>query len=184
MEAVGTGKVLSQQSLAAQVGPNLVGFGHADPKCPVCQQNSVALNYGLGVVNRGPWITQSKSFAGSGATVGYLPSKKLTVAVVTTYGPGAFDDQGNCKNASETIFASMVNVLAPDTLEAGLMNKRGVRKANPAKAAGRSEKISVRSLSLTGDFRTHANQEGIYQTRGRENADSPLRGPWIHPFRN
>jgi hypothetical protein len=46
-------------------------------------------------VNLGPWITQTKNFAGSGATVGYLPSQKLTVAVVTTYGPGAFDDQGN-----------------------------------------------------------------------------------------
>jgi CubicO group peptidase (beta-lactamase class C family) len=116
MEAVGTGKVLSQESLAAQVGPNLVGFGHADPKCPVCHQNNTAFNYGLGVVNLGPWITQTKNFAGSGATVGYLPSQKLAVAVVTTYGPGAFDDQGNYKNASDTIFASMVNVLAPNTL--------------------------------------------------------------------
>jgi CubicO group peptidase (beta-lactamase class C family) len=116
MEAVGTGKVLSQQSLAVQVGPNLVGFGHADSKCPACHQNSKARNYGLGVVNLGPWITQTKNFAGCGATVGYLPSQKLTVAVVTTYGPGAFDDQGNYKNASDIIFASMVNLLAPNTL--------------------------------------------------------------------
>ena len=116
MEAVGTGKVLSKRSLAAQVGPNIVGFGHPDPNCPVCRQNNRAFNYGLGVVNLGPWITQTKNFAGCGATVGYLPSEKLTVAVVTTYNPSAFDDHGNYKNASDVIFASLGNALAPHTL--------------------------------------------------------------------
>jgi hypothetical protein len=67
-------------------------------------------------VNLGPWITQTKNFAGSGATVGYLPSRRLTVAVVTTYEPGAFDDQGNYNNASETIFAALGNLLAPKTV--------------------------------------------------------------------
>jgi hypothetical protein len=33
MEAVGTGAVLSPASWAAQVAPNLAGFGHADPGC-------------------------------------------------------------------------------------------------------------------------------------------------------
>ncbi len=116
MEAVGTGKVLSLQSWAAQVGPNLVGFGHTEPNCPVCRQNTIEFNYGLGVVNLGPWITQTKNFAGSGATVGYLPSMKLAVAVVTTYLPTAFDDKGNYKNASETIFASLANAFAPNTI--------------------------------------------------------------------
>jgi hypothetical protein len=116
MEAVGTGKLLSKESLAAQVNPNLVGFGKADPHCPACHHMSEALNYGLGVVIRGPWITQTKSFAGCGATVGYLPSKKLTVAVAITYGPKAFDDQGNYKNVSDKIFSSLGNALAPDTV--------------------------------------------------------------------
>ena len=52
MEAVGTGKLLSKESLAAQVNPNLVGFGKADPHCPACHHMSEALNYGLGVVIR------------------------------------------------------------------------------------------------------------------------------------
>jgi hypothetical protein len=116
MEAVGTGKLLSQESLAAQATPNLVGFGKADPHCPACHHNTEALNYGLGVVNRGPWITQTKSFAGCGATVGYLPSKKLTVAVAITYGPKAFDNEGNYKNVSDKIFTSLGNALAPGTL--------------------------------------------------------------------
>jgi len=123
MVAVGTGKILSKPSWEAQVGPNLVGFGHADPNCPVCRQNTTAFNYGLGVLNVGPWIAQSKGFAGCDAMVGYLPSKKLTIGVVVTYGPGAFDEQGNSKNSdvSRKIFASLTNALAPDTLPEEIM---------------------------------------------------------------
>jgi len=113
IEAIGTGKLLSKESSAAQINPNLVGFGHPDPNCPTCQQNTKEHNYGLGVVIVGSWITQTKNFAGCGATAGYLPSKKLTVAVVTTYSQSAFDEDGNYKNASDAIFESIVNVLAP-----------------------------------------------------------------------
>jgi len=116
MEAVGTGKVLSKQSWAEQVRPNLIGFGHPTVKCPGCRKNTPEANYGLGVVNLGPWITQTKNFAGSGATAGYLPGMKLTVAVVTTYEPAAFDDKGNYENASEMIFTSLGNALAPNTI--------------------------------------------------------------------
>jgi len=118
MEAVGTGKVLSKKSWEAQVGPNLVGFGHTNPNRPVCRANSTAVNYGLGVVNLGPWITQTKSFAGSAATVGYLPSRRFTVSVVATDGPGAFDKNGDYydQNATSAIFTSLGNLLAPATL--------------------------------------------------------------------
>jgi CubicO group peptidase (beta-lactamase class C family) len=116
MEIVGAGTLLTKASYAAEVGPNLAGFGHSDPKCPACHRNDAAFNYGLGVVNLGPWITQTKNFAGCGATVGYLPSKKLAISVVTTYAPGAFDPEGNYKNASEAIFASLADLLARGTL--------------------------------------------------------------------
>jgi CubicO group peptidase (beta-lactamase class C family) len=116
IQAVGAGKLLSRSSWSAQVAPNLVGFGHSDPNCPVCRQNTATLNYGLGVVNLGPWITQNKNFAGCGATVGYLPSMNVTVAVVTTYLPTAFDSQGNYKDASQPIFAQLGNYLAPNTI--------------------------------------------------------------------
>ncbi len=115
MEAVGTGKLLSKRSYAAQLGPNLVGFGHEDPKCPVCHKNTRAFNYGLGVVIHGPWITQTKNFAGCGASVGYLPAKRLTISVVTTYAADAFDDKGNYRNASEAIFGALADALAPNT---------------------------------------------------------------------
>jgi len=117
MEIVGEGSLLSAAAHAAEVGANLAGFGHRDPKCPVCRQNTRdGMNYGLGVVNVGPWITQTKNFAGCGGTAGYLPSRKLAISVVTTYAPAAFDGEGNYKNASEAIFASLAALLAPGTL--------------------------------------------------------------------
>jgi CubicO group peptidase (beta-lactamase class C family) len=113
IEAIGTGRLLFKDSSAAQINPSLIGFGHPDPNCPSCEQNTKERNYGLGVVLLGSWVTQTKNFAGCGATAGYLPAKKLTVAVVTTYSQSAFDEDGNYKNASDTIFESIVNVLEP-----------------------------------------------------------------------
>jgi len=116
MEIAGEGSLLSPQSYAAQVGPNLVGFGHKQDGCDPCRENTAAFNYGLGVANLGPWITQSKSFAGSGGSVSYLPAARLTISVVATYTPEAFDNKGDYPNASQPIFASLANALAPHTL--------------------------------------------------------------------
>ncbi len=116
MELVGTGALLSKPSAEAQIVPHLVGFGRALPKCDACRRLTAAFNYGLGVVLVGPWIVQIKSFSGCGGTVGYLPSRRLTIAVVTTYAPGAFDAEGNYPNASQDIFAEMAERLAPGTL--------------------------------------------------------------------
>ena len=116
MELTGRGTLLSHASFEAQVRPNLVGFGHRQAGCVACRQNTAEANYGLGVVNLGPWISQIKSFAGCGGTVGYLPARRLTIAVVTTYLPEAFDSKGNYPNASQTVFAEIANRLAPGTL--------------------------------------------------------------------
>ncbi len=116
IELVATGSLLSKSSAAAQIVPHLVGFGHAVPKCDACRRLTAQFNYGLGVVLLGPWIVQIKSFSGCGGTVGYLPSRRLTIAVVTTYAPSAFDAEGNYPNASQHIFAEMAERLAPGTL--------------------------------------------------------------------
>jgi CubicO group peptidase (beta-lactamase class C family) len=116
MELVGSGALLSRSSYAGQIQPNLAGFGHSDPKCSACHRNTAAFNYGLGVVNQGPWVMQIKNFAGCGGTVGTLPSRKLTIAVVTTYKPAAFDSKGNYPNVSQAVFASLAKLLAPGTL--------------------------------------------------------------------
>lgn len=115
MEAVGNGALLSKGSLKAQIGPNLVGFGHAEPKCRVCRKLTAAFNYGLGVINAGPWVLQSKLFAGSDATAGSLPAKRIAVAVEVTYLPAAFDDKGNFNIASPKIFEALANAVAPGT---------------------------------------------------------------------
>lgn len=116
MEAIATGKLLSRASLNVQIRPSLVGFGHPAKGCPACRKNTAAFHYGLGLLLFGPWIAQNKFFSGSSATVGYLPSKKLTITFEVTYLPQAFDSEGNYKDWSLTTFTSLANALAPDTL--------------------------------------------------------------------
>ena len=118
MEAVGTGRILSVQSMRAQTVPRLIGFGHKLRGCAACQRLTEARNYGLGVVLIGPWIAQTKSFSGSGATSGYLPSGRLTVTVAVTYLPSAFDNEGGYTNTSEAIFRAFAQLLAPGTVSA------------------------------------------------------------------
>lgn len=116
MAIVGSGEQVSPEVHQEQVGPNLVGFGKADPtgRCEVCRENTEAGSYGLGVVLLGPWITQTMNFGGMGATSGYLPSDKLTISVGTTYNAEAFDSEGAYSNASSAIFAAFTAALAPD----------------------------------------------------------------------
>ncbi len=116
MEIVGEGRLLSKASFKAQVGPNLVGFGHKQKGCSACRANTEAFNYGLGVINLGPWNVQVKDFAGSGGTVGYLRSRKLTISIATTYKPDAFNAEGVYKESSAPIFTKFANALAPNTL--------------------------------------------------------------------
>ena len=61
------------------------------------------------------WILQNPLFAGYGAVAGYLPAEKIAIAVATTYGEGAFDDQGNYTYSShQEIFGAIGAHLAPD----------------------------------------------------------------------
>ena len=111
--AIGSGKLLSPQSHRAQVAPSLVGFGHPAPGCSACAQNTTAHSFGLGVILQGPWITGNKFYAGSGAIVGYLPSKKLAIAAITTYQQAAFDSHGDVTDAGPAILSALANALAP-----------------------------------------------------------------------
>lgn len=113
MTIVGDGRLVSHKMYEAQVGNNLAGFGHSDPGCSACRKLTTSFGYGLGVVLLGPWITQTMNFAGQSATTGYLPSKRLTVSVVTTYLPQAFDSAGNYQDESRNIFAALIDAIAP-----------------------------------------------------------------------
>jgi CubicO group peptidase (beta-lactamase class C family) len=113
--AVGEGTLLSPASHRAQIEPKLLGFGSPLKGCPACHTLNETYTYGLGVVLTGDWIVQNPLFAGYGAVTGYLPSQKIAVAVATTFGEGAFDDQGNYRYSSHSdIFAAIGTSLAPD----------------------------------------------------------------------
>src|SRR5215207_9535915 len=114
-EAVGEGTVLSPASHQAQIAPDLLGFGSPLKGCPACHTLDESYTYGLGAVLSGDWILQNPLLAGYGAVSGYLPAQKIAVAVATTYGEGAFDDEGNYKYSSHSnIFAAIGTYLAPD----------------------------------------------------------------------
>lgn len=114
MEIVGSGSQVSKEMYAAQADPNLIGFGRKDPtgKCLVCRPNTAVLSYGLGVFRLGSWITQTKSFAGSAATTGYLPSDKLAVSVAMTYNEAAFADASNLNASSIGAFRQLVEAVS------------------------------------------------------------------------
>ena len=71
-------------------------------------------NFGLGIVRSGSWLLQSPMLGGYSATMAYLPSEKIAIAVFVTYAPEAFDSQGNYANSSDTVFRLIGKFLAPD----------------------------------------------------------------------
>jgi CubicO group peptidase (beta-lactamase class C family) len=116
IEAVASGKLLSAQASAEQIKPSLVGFGHAQAGCAACNANSVAFNYGLGVINNGPWITQTLGFAGASGAVGTLPTQKLTIAVEGTNAEDAYDAQGNAGLGAVQLLRDIAAAIAPGTM--------------------------------------------------------------------
>jgi len=112
---VGTGALLSKSSYEAMTGPHLLGFGKKQDNCaPSCGTQTKFYNYGLGIVRSGSWLLQNPMLGGYTATMAYLPSKKIAIAVFATYAPEAFDSEGNYKNSSDTLFRSIGTYLAPD----------------------------------------------------------------------
>jgi CubicO group peptidase (beta-lactamase class C family) len=112
-EIIGSGELLSPAMHEAMTGDSLTGFGHKAEGCAACDTLDEKRSYGLGVVLLGPWIAQAKNFYGNGASVGYLPSKKAAVGVVTTLRPEAFDAEGNYPNPSVDIFRQITAAVAP-----------------------------------------------------------------------
>ena len=114
-EAIGTGSLLSRESYEQMVGPDLVGFGKTTAECPTCHALDLAHHYGPGVFINGSWIFQSPLYSGYAATEGYLPAKKIAIAVAVTYAEAGFDEHGNYRgNASSDVFKEIAAYLAPD----------------------------------------------------------------------
>jgi CubicO group peptidase (beta-lactamase class C family) len=114
-EAVGEGTLLSAESHREQIAPKLLGFGSPLAGCPSCHTLDTAYSYGLGVAISGDWILQNPLFGGYGAVAGYLPPQKIAVAVATTFGEGAFADDGSYRHKSfQDIFGAIGSHLALD----------------------------------------------------------------------
>jgi hypothetical protein len=51
---------------------------------------------------------------GLAAVEAYLPSRRIAIAVAVTYLPEAFDDQGDYRNKTDTLFRRVAAELAPE----------------------------------------------------------------------
>jgi len=74
--ALGTGKLLSKKSFGLQTGDQNVGLG------PLTADK----HYGMGVAYVDGWNLTNPQFDGYTGVIGYLPAKKATVVVASTFG--------------------------------------------------------------------------------------------------
>ena len=114
--AFAEGTLLSPASHAAQIAPDLAGFGAPLEGCPACHTLGDGYVYGLGIVLSGAWVLQNPLLAGYGSVAAGLPGRNIAIAVATTFTEACFDDQGENRSsrASWNIFADIASVVAPD----------------------------------------------------------------------
>lgn len=92
--------MLSPQSHALQLAPSTAKFSRWN------KDNY----YGLGVVVTNGWIVQAPSFGGYAAIMGYLPARKLAIAVTATLGEKA----SLAGNRAQDIAKQVAQYLAPE----------------------------------------------------------------------
>lgn len=113
---IGSGRLLSRSSYRAQIDPH-IGFGHPAPKtCERCIKLGRYYGYGIGLVtngSHGQWLLQNPLFAGEAAIESYLPSRRLSIAIATTFKPTAYNAQGNPSPYWQILWAKIAKILAP-----------------------------------------------------------------------
>jgi D-alanyl-D-alanine carboxypeptidase len=97
--ALGRGTLLSPASRKEMFAPVTVGT------------NKPSLYYAMGVIVANTWIVQTPSYAGFYGLMAYLPSKDISINVVST-----LSREGAAKpsNYSKLIFVEIAKLLAPD----------------------------------------------------------------------
>jgi hypothetical protein len=98
--AIGTGALVSPKSHALQLSPLTARF----------KPWNETTYYGFGVFIINGWIVQNPSFAGYAATMAYLPSRKLAIAVSVTVREKASMDG----NLSTDVLEEIAAYLAPE----------------------------------------------------------------------
>lgn len=109
---IGSGKLLSRRSHLLQIDPH-IGFGHPQKGCERCTKLTRFYGYGLGTVRNGAWILQNPLFAGYAAIESYLPSRRISIAIATTFKASAYDSQGNPTPYWTTLYTKIGKILAP-----------------------------------------------------------------------
>jgi hypothetical protein len=112
---IGSGKLLSRRSYLAQINPH-IGFGKPAPNCERCMTLNKYYGYGIGLATNGAhgqWLLQNPLFAGEAAVESYLPSQKISIAIVTTFKPGAYNAEGNPSPYWQVLWAKIGKILAP-----------------------------------------------------------------------
>lgn len=98
---VGTGRLISPQAYAELIAPTTSRFAPW----------SADRFYGLGLFVNDSWILQNPSFFGYAGAMGYLPERRIAIAVTSTKLPGA--EVG--ANISDTILTRIAGYLVPGT---------------------------------------------------------------------
>jgi D-alanyl-D-alanine carboxypeptidase len=98
-KALGTGSLLSKRSHDLQVGDQNVGLG------PL----TASTYYGMGVVLTKGWLFTNPQVDGYTGVIGYLPAKKATVVVASTFSP-----KGDISvQYSAAVFNRIAEILSP-----------------------------------------------------------------------
>jgi CubicO group peptidase (beta-lactamase class C family) len=109
---IGSGRLLSRASYRRQINAN-IGFGRAQEGCEACGTMTRRYGFGLGVIRKGGWILQTPLFAGQSIVEAYLPSKRISIAIVTTMNENGFDAEGAPVKAARELFARIGAIVAP-----------------------------------------------------------------------
>ena len=126
--AVGNGKLLSPESFKAMTNTKMRDQGGPIPGCPECHRGDDTYAYGMGVVIKGNWLLQDPLVNGYSALEAYLPSQRIAISLVVTFGEDAFDKTtGAYPNEAVPIFEQIGAKLAPERRSA-----TGSRGPDPA----------------------------------------------------
>jgi CubicO group peptidase (beta-lactamase class C family) len=97
--AIGTGRLLSDDSYAAMVAPTPQTVLPSDP----------TTYYGLGVIVSNGWLMQTPSFGGFAGAMGYLPGPGIAIALTVTASPATPIDE-----VARRLLGAIGVALAPD----------------------------------------------------------------------
>lgn len=111
---LGEGRLLSRKSYRQQIDPH-IGFGHPQEGCEKCRTLDELYGYGLGAVRNGDWILQNPMFSGYAAVEAYNPKTKVSVAVVTTFREGSFDENGDVPNLAMNLYGAIGAIASPSS---------------------------------------------------------------------